>query len=131
MADYIPAPDAEFDSWQENGVTYTAANAATPGLAPTTAAVLNIVTAERLRHVVEASKTALEGGGLGWVAWASPPQTGGPSPRERVGTGVRQRAHTHADDARLPDDPVHLVGNAHPTQLPGAAPSTPSPLGTG
>ena len=27
--------------------------------------MLNIVTAERLRHVVEASKTALEGGGLG------------------------------------------------------------------
>ncbi|KKM60984.1 hypothetical protein LCGC14_1536340 [marine sediment metagenome] len=37
----------------------------TPVPAPTTAPVLNIVTAERLRHVVEASKTALEGGGLG------------------------------------------------------------------
>ena len=147
MADYIPAPDAEFDSWQVNWVTYAAANAAALGLdalvdipaiqtaqtawdtdydghltasaaaqaaraakdteratyvtllrsfsqqiqqrsgttdeqrgglgitipdteptpvpAPTTAPVLNIVTGERLRHVVEASKTAEEGGGLG------------------------------------------------------------------
>jgi hypothetical protein len=145
--DYIPAPDAEFDGWQANWVTYAAANAAALGLdplidiaaiqaaqtawdtdydghltasaaaqaaraakdaeratfvallrsysqqiqkrtgttdeqrgglgitipdteptpvpAPTTAPVLNIVTSERLRHVVEASKTAPEGGGLG------------------------------------------------------------------
>ncbi|MCH8804976.1 MAG: hypothetical protein IH986_02680 [Planctomycetes bacterium] len=144
---YIPRPDAEFDGWQQNWVTYAAANAAALGLdplvdipaiqagqtawdadydghltaaaaaqaaraakvaergsfetllrsfsqqiqkrtgttneqrgglgitildteptpvpAPTTAPVLNIVTSERLRHVVEASKTALEGGGLG------------------------------------------------------------------
>ena len=147
MADYIPAPDAEFDSWQVNWVTYAVANAVALGLdvvvdipaiqaaqtawdtdydghvtaaaaaqaaraakdaerdtyvallrsfsqqiqkrtgttdaqrgglgitipdteptpvpAPTTAPVLNIVTSERLQHVVEASKTALEGGGLG------------------------------------------------------------------
>jgi len=147
MADYIPAPDAEFDSWQVNWVTFAVANAVALGLAPivdipaiqlaqtgwdtdyeghltaqasaqaataakaneratyvallrsfsqqiqqrsgitdaqrgglgitipdtipspvpvpTTAPVLNIVTSERLRHVVEASKTALEGGGLG------------------------------------------------------------------
>ena len=147
MADYIPGPDAEFDSWQENWVTYAVANAAALGLdpvvdvpaiqgaqtawdtdydghltaqaaaqagraakdterdtyvtmlrsfsqqiqqrltttdehrgglgitipdtkptpvpAPTTAPMLNIVTAERLRHVVEASKTPEEGGGLG------------------------------------------------------------------
>ena len=145
--DYVPAPDAEFHGWQENWVTFAAANAAALGLdplidipaiqaaqtawnsdydahlsaqavaqgvrqakdaervtyvallrsfsqqiqkrtgtsdeqraglgitvpdtepspvpAPTTAPVLNIVTSERLRHVVEASKTALEGGGLG------------------------------------------------------------------
>ena len=31
MADYIPAPDAEFDSWQVNWVTYAAANAAALG----------------------------------------------------------------------------------------------------
>ncbi len=147
MADYIPAPDAEFDSWQVNWVTFAVANAVALGLdpvvdipaiqgaqtawdtdydghvtaaaaaqaaraakdaerdtyvallrsfsqqiqkrtgttdaqrgglgitildteptpvpAPTTAPVLNIVTSERLRHIVEASKTALEGGGLG------------------------------------------------------------------
>ncbi len=147
MADYIPGPDAEFDGWQENWVTYAVANAVALGLdplgdvpaieaaqtawdtdydgnltaqaaaqaaraakdterdayvtllrsfsqqiqkrsgttdeqrgglgitildteptpvpAPTTAPLLNIVTAERLRHVVEASKTAEEGGGLG------------------------------------------------------------------
>jgi hypothetical protein len=146
MAGYIPAPDAEFDSWQENWVTYAVANAAALGLdpltdipaiqaaqtawdtdydghltaqaaaqaaraakdaergtyvtllrsysqqiqkrtgttdeqrgglgitipdteptpvpAPTTAPTLNIVTAERLRHVVEASKPADEGGGM-------------------------------------------------------------------
>ena len=145
--DYVPAPDAEFDGWQETWVTYAVANAAALGLdllidipaiqaaqgawdgdydahqtasaaaqaaraakdderaayvtllrsysqqiqkrtgitdeqrgglgitipdtepspvpAPTTAPVLNIVTSERLRHVVEASKTAPEGGGLG------------------------------------------------------------------
>lgn len=145
--DYIPRPDAEFDGWQANWVTYAVANDAalgldpltdipaiqaaqtawdtdydshltaqaaaqaarqakdteretfvallrsysqqiqnrtgttdeqrgglgitvpdttpTPVAAPTTAPVLNIVTSERLRHVVEASKTALEGGGLG------------------------------------------------------------------
>lgn len=34
MADYIPAPDAEFDSWQENCVTYAAANSVTQGLDP-------------------------------------------------------------------------------------------------
>ncbi len=34
MADYIPAPDAEFDSWQVNWVTYAAANAAALGLDP-------------------------------------------------------------------------------------------------
>ena len=144
---YIPRPDAEFDGWQVNWVTFAAANAVALGLdplidipviqaaqtawdgdydghltaaaaaqaaraakdteratfeamlrsfsqqiqkrtgttdalraglgitvpdteptpvpAPTTAPVLNIVTSERLRHVVEASKTALEGGGLG------------------------------------------------------------------
>ncbi|MCH8852331.1 MAG: hypothetical protein IID41_06710 [Planctomycetes bacterium] len=147
MADYIPGPDAEFDGWQENWVTYAVANAVALGLdpladipaiqaakiawdtdydgnltaqaaaqaaraakdterdtyvtllrsfsqqiqnrsgttdeqrgglgitipdttptpvpAPTTAPVLNIVTDERLRHVVEASKTPEEGGGLG------------------------------------------------------------------
>ena len=147
MPDYIPRPDAEFDSWQTTWLTYAAANAAALGLdplidipaiqaaqgswdtdydghltaqasaqaataakdaeratyvallrsfsqqiqqrtgttdeqrgglgitipdtipspvpVPTTAPVLNIVTSERLRHVVEASKTALEGGGLG------------------------------------------------------------------
>ncbi len=37
----------------------------TPVPAPTTAPMLNIVTSERLRHVVEASKTAEEGGALG------------------------------------------------------------------
>ena len=37
----------------------------TPVPAPTTAPVLNLVTSERLRHLVEASKTAEEGGGLG------------------------------------------------------------------
>lgn len=37
----------------------------TPVPAPVTAPLLNIVTSERLRHVVEASKTAPEGGGLG------------------------------------------------------------------
>ena len=145
--DYVPGPDAEFDSWQQTWVTYAVANAAALGLdpildipaiqaaqtawdtdydghltasaaaqaaraakdgeratyvtllrsfsqqiqkrsgttdeqrgglgitipdteptpvpAPTTAPVLNIVTSERLRHVVEASKTALEGGALG------------------------------------------------------------------
>ena len=145
--DYVPGPDAEFDSWQQTWVTYAVANAAALGLdpivdipaiqaaqtawdtdydghltaaaaaqaataakdderatymamlrsfsqqiqkrtgttdeqrgalgitipdteptpvpPPTTAPVLNIVTSERLRHVVEASKTALEGGGLG------------------------------------------------------------------
>ena len=147
MADYIPAPDAEFDGWQVNWVTYATANAVALGLdpladipailaaqttwdadydkhltaqaaaqaarqakeaqlatyvamlrsfsqqiqkrtgttdeqrgglnitipdtkptpvpPPTTAPVLNIVTSERQRHVVEASKTALEGGSLG------------------------------------------------------------------
>ena len=147
MADYVPAPDADFDGWQANWVTFAVANAAalgidplvdisaiqaaqtawdtdydehltaqasaqaaraakdaeratyvallrsfsqqiqkrtgttdaqrgglgitipdtepTPVPAPTTAPVLNIVTSERLRHIVEASKTALEGGGLG------------------------------------------------------------------
>ena len=147
MADYIPAPDAEFDSWQANWVTYAAADSVPLGLnplvdipairaaqtawdthydghltaqaaaqaaraakdagratyvallrsfsrqiqmrsdttdeqrggmgitipdteptpvpAPTTAPVLNIVASERLRHVVEASKTAPEGGGPG------------------------------------------------------------------
>jgi hypothetical protein len=58
----------------------------TPIPAPTTAPVLNIVTSERLRHVVEASKTALEGGGLGkppgvrgvqlWRKIGDPPPTG-------------------------------------------------------
>ena len=144
--DCVPAPDAEFDSWQVNWVTYAAANAVALGLdplvdipaiqaaqtawntdydghltaqaaaqaarqskdaeratyvallrsftqqiqkrtgttdeqrgglgvtiphteptpvpAPTTAPVLNVATPERLRHVVEASKTAEEGGGL-------------------------------------------------------------------
>jgi hypothetical protein len=147
MADYIPAPDAEFDGWQANWVTFAVANAVALGLdpvidipaiqlaqtawdtdydahltaqaaaqaaraakdteraayvamlrsfsqqiqkrtgttdaqrgglgitipdteptpvpAPITAPVLNIVTAERLRHVVEASKTIDEGGGAG------------------------------------------------------------------
>ena len=147
MPDYIPRPDAEFDGWQQNWVTYAAANAAALGLdplidipaiqaaqtawdtdydghltaaaaaqaaraakdderatfaallrsysqqiqkrsgtsdqqrgglgitipdsvpspvpAPVTAPLLNIDTSERLRHVVEASKTAAEGGGLG------------------------------------------------------------------
>ena len=145
--DYVPGPDAEFDSWQQNWLTYAAANAAALGLdplleipaiqaaqtawdtdydghltasaaaqaaraakdaervtymtllrsfsqqiqkrtgttdeqrgglgitipdteptpvpAPTTAPSLNIATPERLRHVVEASKTAEEGAGLG------------------------------------------------------------------
>jgi hypothetical protein len=147
MAGYVPAADAEFDGWQENWVTFAAANAAALGLdplvdipaiqaaqtlwdtdyeahltaqaaaqaarqakdaeratyvallrsfsqqiqkrtgttdeqraglgitvpdteptpvpAPTTAPLLNLVTSERLRHVVEASKTADEGSGLG------------------------------------------------------------------
>ncbi len=147
MAGYVPAADAPFDGWQENWVTYAAANAAALGLdplvdipaiqavqaswntdydahvtaqavaqsvrqakdaqratyeaslrsfsqqiqkrsgttdeqraglgitvpdteptpvpAPNTAPVLNLVTTERLRHMVECSKTALEGGGLG------------------------------------------------------------------
>jgi hypothetical protein len=34
MADYIPAPDAQFDSWQVNWVTYAAANAVALGLDP-------------------------------------------------------------------------------------------------
>ena len=34
MADYIPAPDAEFDSWQVNWVTYAAANAVALALDP-------------------------------------------------------------------------------------------------
>jgi hypothetical protein len=37
----------------------------TPVPAPVTAPLLNIVTSERLRHVIEASRTAAEGGGLG------------------------------------------------------------------
>lgn len=32
MADYIPAPDAAFDTWQENFVTYASANLAALGL---------------------------------------------------------------------------------------------------
>ena len=32
MADYIPAPDAEFNSWQVNFVTYANANLAALGL---------------------------------------------------------------------------------------------------
>ncbi len=34
MADYIPAPDAEFDGWQANWVTYAVANAVALGLDP-------------------------------------------------------------------------------------------------
>ena len=34
MADYIPAPDAEFDGWQANWVTYAVANALALGLDP-------------------------------------------------------------------------------------------------
>ena len=139
--DYVPAPDAEFNSWQANFVSYASANAVALGLdplvdipaiqaaqtawktdydghltaqaegvrqskdaaratyvallrsfteqiqtrpgttdeqrgglgvtipdnepAPTSAPVLNVATPERLRHVIEASKTAQEGGGLG------------------------------------------------------------------
>ena len=32
--DYVPGPDAEFDSWQVNWVTFAAANAAALGLDP-------------------------------------------------------------------------------------------------
>ena len=145
--DYVPAPDADFDGWQANWVTFAVANAValgldpisdipliqamqtawdtdydghltaqaaaqaaraakdaerstyvallrsfsqqiqkrtgttdaqrgglgvtipdtepTPVAAPTTAPVLNVATPERQRHMVEASKTAPEGGGLG------------------------------------------------------------------
>ena len=34
MADYIPAPDAEFDGWQANWVTFAVANAVALGLDP-------------------------------------------------------------------------------------------------
>lgn len=34
MADYIPAPDAEFNAWQENFMAYATANAAALGLDP-------------------------------------------------------------------------------------------------
>ncbi len=180
--DYVPAPDAEFDGWQANWVTFAAANAVELGLdpisdiplitaaqtawdadydghltaqaaaqaaraakdaersiyvallrsfsqqiqkrtgttdaqrgglgvtipdteptpipAPTTAPVLNIVTAERLRHMVEASKTAPEGGGLGkpagvrgvqlWRKIGDPPP-GGESDFEFVSEFTRTR----------------------------------------
>jgi len=58
----------------------------TPVAPPVTAPVLNIVTAERLRHVLEASKTPEEGGGLGkpvgvrgvqvWRKVGAPPPAG-------------------------------------------------------
>ena len=34
MADYIPGPDANFQAWQANFVTYASANAAALGLTP-------------------------------------------------------------------------------------------------
>ena len=34
MADYIPAPDAEFNAWQLNFVTYANANQLALGLVP-------------------------------------------------------------------------------------------------
>ncbi len=34
MPDYIPSPDGDFDTWQDNFVTYAAANAAALGLDP-------------------------------------------------------------------------------------------------
>ena len=34
MADYIPGPDSQFASWQQNFVTYASANAAALGLDP-------------------------------------------------------------------------------------------------
>ena len=72
----------------------------TPVAPPTTAPVLNIVTTERLRHVVEASKTAPEGGGLGkpagvrgvqlWRKIGDPPP-GGESDFEFVNEFTRTR----------------------------------------
>ena len=34
MPDYIPAPDGDFDAWQDNFITYASANAAALGLDP-------------------------------------------------------------------------------------------------
>ena len=34
MADYIPAPDGDFDAWQANFIAYASANAAALGLDP-------------------------------------------------------------------------------------------------
>ncbi len=34
MTDYIPAPDAEFNAWQQNFVTYANTNLAALGLVP-------------------------------------------------------------------------------------------------
>ena len=48
--DYVPGPDAEFDGWQENWVTYAVANAAALGLDP----LVDII-------AIQAAQTAWDG----------------------------------------------------------------------